>query len=159
MEDLKIALARVTATNGSFGGGIIGTAVTPISTYNSSNGLNEDRKIVKNFGADSSSKIRQPFHSGDVSVNERGNAGTLGESKHQYIRHMILQYLSCKEPEVKLHIENALLAIFRFTEAEKSLIQERKDSEATSIVDDLSLGNFGNFLSSVTSTVGSIGGL
>jgi len=61
----------------------------------------------------------------------------LSEAKHQYIRHMLLQYLSCKEAEVKLHIENALLAIFRYTEAEKALIEERKKSEQISIDDAL----------------------
>jgi hypothetical protein len=61
----------------------------------------------------------------------------LSEAKHQYIRHMLLQYLSCKEAEVKLHIENALLAIFRYTEAERALIEERKKSEQISIDDAL----------------------
>jgi len=58
---------------------------------------------------------------------------------------MLLQYLSCREPEVKLHIEHALLAIFRFTEAERALIEERKKSEALGL-EDLSLVNIGTML-------------
>ena len=83
-----------------------------------------------------------------------GGGGALGESKLQYIRHMLLQYLSCKEPEVKLHIENALLAIFRFGEAERALIEERKKSEAMGGIEDIAPGilenlNLGSLLTSV----------
>ena len=42
---------------------------------------------------------------------------------------MVFQYLICRDPEVKLHVENALIAIFRFNETEKSAISETKKSE------------------------------
>ena len=127
IEDLRVALAGK------------GTS-TPNSTSSSTLAA----------GGDSSGSLHSLGMLGTGS--ERGGSGVgsggLGESKHQYIRHMLLQYLSCREPEVKQHIEHALLAMFRFSEAERALIEERKKSEEISIIEDLSLTNVANFLSS-----------
>ena len=46
----------------------------------------------------------------------------LGESKIQYVRHMVFQYLTCKDSIVKPHIESALVALFRFNELERLAI-------------------------------------
>ena len=77
------------------------------------------------------------------------------ESKIQYIRHMVYQYLSCRDAEVgygtscvslrksislmccvalslqvRLHIESALIAIFRLNEQERSAIEVKRKEEA-----------------------------
>ena len=77
-------------------------------------------------------------HSGPVSAG-------LEASKVQYIKQMIFQYLSCREPEVKLHMESALIAIFRFSDAEKSIIEDRKKIEMQD-----TLSSITNFLGSLT---------
>lgn len=43
----------------------------------------------------------------------------LTESKIQHIRQMILQYMMCKDPLVTVHIEDAIMAMLRFSEHEK----------------------------------------
>ena len=57
----------------------------------------------------------------------------LGESKIQYVRHMVYQYLTCKDAIVKPHIESALVALFRYNELERSAIDEQRkvDTEDT----------------------------
>ena len=59
-------------------------------------------------------------HSHDPSSHPGGHDGHLhhqapsfADSKVTYIRSMFLQYLTCKDPVVKPHIESALIAIFR----------------------------------------------
>ena len=74
----------------------------------------------------------------------RGFVG-MSESKNQYIRQMVFQYLSCKETEVKMHIEVALVAMFRFNEQEKAAIRSRKEEESTD-----TLSSITSFLSSLT---------
>lgn len=49
---------------------------------------------------------------------------TFTDSKINYIRSMFLQYLCCKDPLVKPHIESALIAIFRYTDEERAVIEE-----------------------------------
>jgi hypothetical protein len=53
----------------------------------------------------------------------------MGESKIQYIRQMVFQYLSCRDSVVKPHIESALIAIFRFNSDEKNAIESRQKEE------------------------------
>lgn len=71
---------------------------------------------------------------------EAGRKMGLSESKMQYIRHMVFQYLSCKDPVVRPHIESAVMAIFRFNEAERELIEERHKEETSDTI--LSLTGF-----------------
>jgi hypothetical protein len=73
-----------------------------------------------------------------------GNSGLM-ESKVKYIRQMVFQYLSCKDPEVKLHIESALMAIFRFNDQEREAIEERKAEESQDTLTSITnfLGAFG----------------
>ena len=59
-------------------------------------------------------------HSHDPSSHPGGHDGqshqqapSFADSKVTYIRSMFLQYLTCKDPVVKPHIESALIAIFR----------------------------------------------
>lgn len=53
------------------------------------------------------------------------------ECKIQYVRHMVLKYLTCRDPEVKLGIEGALVAIFRLSERERLSIEHRRKEDAT----------------------------
>lgn len=83
----------------------------------------------------------------DVLSSSAGGKG-MAESKVQYLRQMIFQYLVCKEPEVKLHIETALMAIFRFTEEEKGAVEDkRREEESLDAFTSVS-----SFLGSLTST-------
>ena len=67
----------------------------------------------------------------------------LGESKIQYVRHMVFQYLTCKDAIVKPHIESALVALFRYNEAERLAIDDQRKMETedtiTSITNYLGL--------------------
>ncbi len=54
----------------------------------------------------------------------------MAESKVQYLKHMVFQYLVCREPEVKQHIERALIALFRFSEEEKAVIEAKRKEES-----------------------------
>ena len=54
----------------------------------------------------------------------------MAESKVQYVRQMVFQLLVCTEPEVKAHIEAALIALLRFTDEERQVIESRKRDEA-----------------------------
>ncbi len=70
----------------------------------------------------------------------------MGESKIQYIRQMVFQYLSCKDGVVKPHIESALIAIFRFNTEEKQAIESRqKEEEGQDTLTSITqfLGNLG----------------
>lgn len=70
-------------------------------------------------------------------VRTVGNLGGMAESKMQYVKQMVYQFLICREPEVKSHIESALIAFFRFSEEEKLAIKsmnkedEQQDTLAT----------------------------
>ena len=79
-------------------------------------------------------------------------------SKIQYVRHMIFQYLSCRDPEVKVHIETALMAIFRMTIAEREVIETIRKEEAqdalTSIADFF--GSLSSSLASSTTTAAAV---
>lgn len=51
------------------------------------------------------------------------------ESKLNYIRHMVVQYLTVLEAEVKLQLENAMIIMFRLNEEEKAAIETRRKFE------------------------------
>ncbi|CAE7490352.1 unnamed protein product [Symbiodinium microadriaticum] len=68
--------------------------------------------------------------SGSSSRTRRRAGGDGAEaSKLQYVRHLILQYLSCKEPVLRDHMEQAIVTIFRFNDRERERILERKKEE------------------------------
>lgn len=69
----------------------------------------------------------------------------MAESKVQYVRHMIFQFLVCREPEVRAHIEAALMALFRFSEEERAAVASKavEDSQDT-------LTSITNFIGSFT---------
>lgn len=50
-------------------------------------------------------------------------------SRVQHSRHLVLQYLSCKDKDVRVHMEDALIALFRATEEEKAAIMQRRRME------------------------------
>lgn len=82
--------------------------------------------------------------SGNTGENFTGGKGMV-ESKVQYVRHMVFQYLVCREPEVRTHIELALMALFRFSEEERAAIEAKtqEDSQDT-------LTTITNFIGSFT---------
>ena len=87
--------------------------------------------------------VGAPGHQ-EEEVGADGQSG-MTASKIKYVRHMILQYLSCKEPEVKLHMETALMTIFRLTPEEREMIENKRKEDAT------------DALSSITNFLGSLG--
>jgi hypothetical protein len=68
----------------------------------------------------------------------------LGESKIQYVRHMVFQYLSCKDASVKPHMESALIALFRYNETERAAIEEQRKADDYDTIASIStfLGSF-----------------
>lgn len=78
-----------------------------------------------------------------------GLSGGLTEAKILYVRSMIVQYLACKEPEVKSHMENALIVLFRLTAAEREAIDERRREESQDTLSSLT-----SFLGGLTSVNG-----
>lgn len=101
----------------------------------------------KHFNTDSNNNNSNNSNSfGEASRNVpwSGGGGGLMESKVQYVRQMVFQYLSCREVEVKLHIEAALMAIFRFNEEERTLIEDRKKEDSQDTLTSLAsyLGSF-----------------
>jgi hypothetical protein len=80
----------------------------------------------------------------DADTSEDGSAG-MTASKIKYVRHMVLQYLSCREPEVRLHMETALMTIFRMSAEEREAIESKRKEETI------------DTLSSITSFLGSLG--
>lgn len=73
-------------------------------------------------------------------------------SKIQYLRNLILQYLSCKDPVLRDHMENAIITIFRYNETEKEKIKQRKLEEANDSSSILysSFNQFGNYFNGFT---------
>ena len=63
---------------------------------------------------------------------------SLVEKKLVYIRQMMVQYLTCKDSEVKKNIESALTAMFRFNEREKAAVVERRSLEEETGVEAVS---------------------
>ena len=81
--------------------------------------------------------------------NEVANIDTLAssglqQSKMLYIKQMVFQYLICKDAEVKLHVESALIAIFRFSAAEKNAIVDTRKAEDVDTLTSITtfLGSF-----------------
>ena len=62
----------------------------------------------------------------------------LGESKIQYVRHMVFQYLTCKDSIVKPHIESALVALFRFNDLERLAIDEQRKADTEDTITSIS---------------------
>ena len=59
-----------------------------------------------------------------------GPVNGLEAAKIQYIRQMVFQYLTCTDIEVKLHMETALMAIFRYNDTERNAIDEKRKENA-----------------------------
>jgi hypothetical protein len=93
-------------------------------------------------------RVHRPGESCELGAARSSGTGMV-ESKVQYVRQMMFQYLLCNEDEVKQHIEAALMAIFRFTEEEKLLIENRRKEDSLGI--DTTLSSFTSFLGSFTS--------
>lgn len=71
----------------------------------------------------------------------------LGESKIQYVRHMVFQYLTCKDAIVKPHIESALIALFRYNDLERIAIDDKRKSDTEDTITSIS-----NYLGLFTSS-------
>jgi hypothetical protein len=125
------------------------------ASYNSTSKSGGHRGSSNSSGGSSGSYVSwdNRYRSGEVDPDgEYGSyAADNVSSKIQYVRHMIFQYLSCRDPEVKVHIETALMAIFRMTNAEREVIETIRKEEAqdalTSIADF-----FGSLSSSLASS-------
>lgn len=84
------------------------------------------------------------------SLSSSSSSNSMESSKLLYIRNLILQYLSCKDPILKEHMENAIITIFRYNEKEKQSIQLRKQDETST--DSLIYSSFASFVSNFSTT-------
>jgi hypothetical protein len=94
-------------------------------------------------GSHSSRHARGPLSLDEELGNNNHTHGADGSSgmtasKIKYVRHMVLQYLACKEPEVKQHIETALMTIFRMTPEEREVIESKRKEDATDALSSIS---------------------
>ena len=74
-------------------------------------------------GSDSNSSINNRL------VGSDGGADAYSASRTQHTRHLVLQYLSCKDKDVRVHMEDALMALFRVNESERLAILTRRKFE------------------------------
>jgi hypothetical protein len=80
-------------------------------------------------GGGGSSSNQTSGGSGGSGSGTSGGGKGMAESKVQYVRQMIFQYLVCRETEVKEHIETALMTLFRFSDEEKETVLSKKKEE------------------------------
>jgi hypothetical protein len=77
-----------------------------------------------------SSPRNNGFHSNGTTGGDSFTGGKgMAESKVQYVRQMIFQYLVCREPEVRAHIELALMTLFRFSDEERAAIESKTQED------------------------------
>lgn len=92
------------------------------------------------------------YSNNDINMGQGGGGGGmrnlgLGESKIQYVRHMVFQYLTCKDAIVKPHIESALIALFRYNDLERNAIDDKRKFDTEDTITSIS-----NYLGIFTST-------
>ena len=71
---------------------------------------------------------------------------SLEASKALHMRHLVVQYLTCKDVVVRGHMENALITLLRLNPQEKALIAEKKQRE------EQNKDSFFSFFGSLSST-------
>lgn len=66
------------------------------------------------------------------------------QSKLLYLKQMVFQYLSCRNLEVKTHMEKALIAMLRFNDLERGAIDEARKAEDVDTLTSITtfLGSF-----------------
>lgn len=108
--------------------------------------LDDSRLLHPIKGSSSASSCPRMISAAAAAAGEgiRTTTGGMAESKVQYVKQMVYQFLICREPEVKSHIESALIALFRFSEEEKMAIESRNKEDEQQ-----------DTLSSITSFLGS----
>lgn len=113
-------------------------------------------------GGNGSEKVSALEDSNDgalFTTRERGSnasnstSTSMQESKWLYMRHLILQYLSCKDDLVRGHMESAVVKIFRYNEQEKALIKDRLQSQSIAGGGDIS-DSLGISINSLISSFG-----
>lgn len=93
------------------------------------------------------------YSNNDINMGQGGGQGGgmrnlgLGESKIQYVRHMVFQYLTCKDAIVKPHIESALIALFRYNDLERNAIDDKRKFDTEDTITSIS-----NYLGIFSST-------
>ena len=84
------------------------------------------RKRLLDAEATSKSKVE---NSRSMERTDGGICDGYSASRIQHSRHLVLQYLSCKDKDVRIHMEDALMALFRVTEEERMAIAMRRRLE------------------------------
>ena len=103
----------------------------------------ERKRELRRNGGNTEEKEKGRSQNGSSRVQPY--SGSNAASRHEYIRNLILQYLCCKDPIVRSHMENAIIQMFRFNEDEKNAIEERKKNEEN--YEDALLASITNFVS------------
>jgi hypothetical protein len=80
------------------------------------------------------------YNSDKSSLKASGESRNVGihESKMQYIKQMVYQYLSCRDTVVKTHIETALITLLRYSDEEKAAIELRSKNDSIDTVSSIS---------------------
>jgi hypothetical protein len=105
----------------------------------------DDSKLLQPPKLASSPRCNSGFYPNDSSSGESFTGGKgMAESKVQYVRQMVFQYLVCRESEVRAHIELALMTLFRFSEDERAAIEAKiqEDTQDTLTAITSFIGSF-----------------
>ena len=133
------------------------SARTKASTYSTNRGSDSSYSNSDTTNGSNEYGGNQELNS-DIYSNNDGSMGGgaggggmrslgLGESKIQYVRHMVFQYLTCKDAIVKPHIESALIALFRYNDLERIAIDDKRKSDTEDTITSIS-----NYLGLFTSS-------
>jgi len=115
---------------------LVGGAVSIERAFMDLRAENKDLRRKLGLGSSSSRGGRRGKEHERANSDEAvapSDSGPLASAKIQYLRQLLYKYLTCAEVEVKLHMETALTALLRFTEAEKRAVEARRKSNDESI--------------------------
>lgn len=105
------------------------------------------RELRRNGGISEEKDLRSKGGRSSGNSSRIQSYGGGGETaKMEYIKNLILQYLCCKDIIVRNHMEIAIMQMFRFSDEEKSAIEDRKKGEEN--YEEALLSSITNFVSS-----------
>lgn len=159
IEELKRSLDNTSFVSVSSPGGPSSTKGTPHSRQSNVARSPADSRTSSNTDLSKLGIGSANVDKNGINGAHMGNSINMIESKQKYIKQMVLQLLTCKDVEVRINIEAALIAMFRFTDAEKIQIEERQKEENVDINSLLDIGDFSGYLdfSAIGSSLGITG--
>jgi len=111
-------------------------------------GSQEAHKTVQSSSSSSSSSSDRDRDNSDRNdASSSSGSSNMLESKNLYIKQMVYQYLLCQEPEVRINIEAALVAMFRYNAEEKTAIGQARQTREGGAGLGMGFGAFGTMFS------------